>query len=52
MSWTNKIYRYRYKLLLLEKDGEGQLDRLCVKESITYSQGGEEYPTYNKNKER
>jgi hypothetical protein len=35
----------------LEKDGEDQLDRSCEKwSSITQSQGGEEYRTYNKKK--
>jgi hypothetical protein len=37
--------------VVLEKDGEDQLDRLCEKlESITQSVGGEEYPAYNKKK--
>jgi len=32
--------------VVLEKDGEDQLDRSCEKlRSITYSQGAEEYPT-------
>jgi hypothetical protein len=35
---------------MLEKNGEDQLDRSCEKLSITQSQGGEEYPTYNKKK--
>ena len=36
---------------VLEKNGEDQLDRSCEKSrQITYSQGGEEYPTYNKKK--
>ena len=35
--------------VVLEKDGEDQLDRSCKKwGSITYSQGAEEYPTWNK----
>jgi len=38
--------------VVLEKDGEGQLDRSCVKwRSITLSQGAEEYPAWNKEKE-
>ena len=37
---------------MLENDGEYQLDRLCKKcGSVTQSQGGEEYFTYNKKKE-
>jgi hypothetical protein len=36
--------------VVLEKNGEDQLDRSCEKLSITQSQGGEEYPTYNKKK--
>jgi hypothetical protein len=32
--------------MVLEKDGEDQLDRSCEKRrSITYSQGGQGYPT-------
>jgi hypothetical protein len=38
--------------VVLEKNGEDQLDRSCEKRgSITQSQGGKEYPTYNKAKE-
>jgi hypothetical protein len=37
--------------VVLEKNGEDQLDRSCEKlRSITQSQGWEEYPTYNKKK--
>jgi hypothetical protein len=37
--------------VVLEKNGEDQLDRSCEKlRSIAQSQGGEEYPTYNKMK--
>jgi hypothetical protein len=37
--------------VVLEKNGEDQLDRSCEKwRSITQIQGGEEYPTYNKKK--
>jgi hypothetical protein len=37
--------------VVLEKNGEDQLYRSCEKlKSITQSQGGEEYPTYNKKK--
>jgi hypothetical protein len=36
---------------MLEKNREDQLDQSCEKwRSITQSQGGEEYPTYNKKK--
>jgi hypothetical protein len=36
---------------LRETNGEDQLDRSCEKwRSITQSQGGEKYPTYNKKK--
>jgi hypothetical protein len=35
----------------MKKDGEDQLDWLCENWSITYSQGVEEYHTYNKKKE-
>ena len=39
--------------MVLEKDGEDQLDRSCEeRRSITESQGGEEYPTYNKKEGR
>jgi hypothetical protein len=42
----------KFSNVVLEKDGEDQLDRSCDKwKSITYSQGGEEYPAYNKKKE-
>jgi hypothetical protein len=37
--------------MVLEKNEEDQLDRSCEKlRSITQSQGGEEYRTYNKKK--
>jgi len=39
--------------VVLEKDGEDQLDRSCEKwRSVTESQGGEEYTAYNIEKER
>jgi hypothetical protein len=39
----------KFQNVVLEKNGEDQLDLLCEKgRSITHSQGGEEYPTYNK----
>jgi hypothetical protein len=39
----------KYSYVVLEKDGEDQLNPLCEKQrSITYSQGGKEHPTYNK----
>ena len=35
--------------MVLEKDGEDQLDQSCEKlRNITWSQGGEKYPTRNK----
>jgi len=38
--------------VVLEKDGEDQIDRTCgISRSIAYSQGGEEYPTWHKHKE-
>jgi len=37
--------------MVVEKDGEDLLDRSCEKWSVTQSQGGEKYPTYNKKKE-
>jgi len=38
--------------MALEKDGVEEADRSCDKwGSVTYSQGGEEYPAYNKRKE-
>jgi hypothetical protein len=36
--------------MVLEKDGEDQLDQSCEKWSVTQNQGGKEYPTYNKKK--
>jgi len=42
----------KFSNVVLERVSEDQLDRSCEKwRSITYSQGGEEYPTYNKQKE-
>jgi hypothetical protein len=37
--------------MLLEKDGEDHLDRSCEKLNITQSQGGQEYPIYNRKEE-
>jgi len=38
--------------VVLEKDGGDQMDQLCGKwVSITQSEGGKEYPLYNKMKE-
>ena len=38
--------------MVLEKNWEDRLDQSCEKwGSITYSQGGEEHPTYNKKTE-
>jgi hypothetical protein len=31
----------------VEKDGEDNLERSCEKRSTTYSEGGEECPSYN-----
>jgi hypothetical protein len=43
----------KFSNVVLEKNGEDQLDRSCEKwRSITQSQGGEEYPTYNKKKRK
>jgi len=36
---------------MLEKNRVNQLDRSCEKRNMIYSQGGQEYPTYNKKKE-
>jgi hypothetical protein len=39
----------KFRNVVLEKNGEDQLDRSCEKwRSVTYSQGAEEYPTWNK----
>jgi len=46
------VHKGRCTYVVLEKDGEDQLDRLCEKwRSITESQGAEEYPTWNKETE-
>ena len=37
--------------VVLEKDVEDYLDRLCEKKSVTSSQWAEEYPTWNKKTE-
>jgi len=37
--------------VVLEKTGEDKLDRLCQKHSVTKSQEGEKYPTYDTRKE-
>jgi len=38
--------------VVLEKDGEVQLDRSCEElRSITHSEGGQQYPVYNEKKE-
>ena len=37
--------------VVLEKDGDDQLDRSCEKWSVTESQWAEEYPTWNKKTE-
>ena len=45
-------YTLEVRNVVLEKDGEDQLDHSCEKlRSITESLGGKEYPIYNKNKE-
>ena len=42
----------KFRNLALKKDGEDQMDGSCEKLiSIKQSQGGQEYPTYNKNEE-
>ena len=51
-TWTlrkvDQKYLAKFWNVMLEKDGEDQLDRSCEKWGIiTQSQGGEEYPTYN-----
>ena len=46
-----KLFKSSEKVLKcgVEKDGEDQLARSCEKwNSVAYSQGGEEYPTYDK----
>ena len=44
---------WKFRNVVLEKDGEDWLDRSCEKwKSITMSQGGNEYPTQNKKKRR
>jgi hypothetical protein len=51
--WSSKLSEIpgEFWSVVLEKDGEGQLDRSCEKWSVTQSRGGEEYPTYIKKKE-
>jgi hypothetical protein len=41
----------KFRNVVLEKDGEEELDRSCEKISVTQSQGGKEYPTNNIKKE-
>jgi hypothetical protein len=36
--------------VVLEKNAEDQLDQSYAKRSTTQSEGGKEYPTYNKKK--
>jgi hypothetical protein len=51
MIWNRSEVSGQFWNVVLEKDGEDQLDRSCEKwRSITQSQGGEEYPAYNKKK--
>ena len=41
----------KFLIVVLQKGGEDQLDRKREKwRSITYSRGGQDYPTYNKKK--
>jgi len=48
-SCSRSVTPGKFWNVVLEKDGEDQLDRLCEKwRSITQSQGAEEYPTWNK----
>ena len=42
---------WKFWNVVLEKDGEDQLDRSYEKWSLTYSQGGKKHPTSNKTKE-
>ena len=42
----------KFSNMVLEKDGEDQLDRSCKKRSsVTRSQRGKEYPSYNEKSE-
>jgi hypothetical protein len=42
----------KFSNVVLEKDGEDQLDRSCEKRSnVTQSQRGKEYPSYNEKSE-
>ena len=55
-TWTlraaDQKYLGKFWNVVLEKDGEDQLDRSCEKwRSVTYSQWAEEYPTWNKKTE-
>jgi len=40
-----------FRNVVLEKDGQDHVDRLCEKLTIRKSQLGEEYPTYSKKRE-
>jgi hypothetical protein len=54
LGYFGKYIRYTLEVrnVVLEKDGEDQLDQPCEKwRSITKNLGGDEYPIYNKNKE-
>ena len=52
-NWENRSeIPGKFWNLVLEKDGENQFDRSSEKwGSISYSEGGQKYPTYNKKKE-
>jgi hypothetical protein len=45
------LFIVRFRGVVLEKNGENQVDRSREKWSITKNQGGEEYPTNNKKKD-
>jgi hypothetical protein len=42
---------WKFSNMVLEKDGEDQLDRSCEKWNITETQGVQEHPTNDKKKE-
>jgi hypothetical protein len=49
---SSAILHLEQLCVVLEKDGEGQLDRMCEQwRSITQSWGGREYPTYSERRE-
>jgi hypothetical protein len=51
-TWTFRKVHGKFWNVMLEQDGEDQLDRSSEKwRSVTKSQGGEDHPTNNKKKE-